>query len=68
MVDSDTNTSTFEGTNKTYTVKEIASMLGIGKSKAYELCVSGQFKVVRIGRALRVVKKSFDEWLEEESQ
>lgn len=32
--------------------------------KAYELCNSGCFKVVRIGRALRISKLSFDTWLD----
>ena len=49
---------------KTYTVSEIASMLQIGKSKAYELCHEGSFQIIRIGRVVRVSKASFDNWLE----
>lgn len=47
----------------TYTVKEIMDMLGIGRSKAYELCNSGLFKIVHVGRVIRINKSSFDDWL-----
>ena len=49
---------------KTYTVGEIAEMLGISDKVAYTLVKSGQFKYVRVGRAIRVSKSSFDSWLE----
>ena len=39
---------------KTYTVGEIAEMLGISDKVAYTLVKSGQFKYVRVGRAIRV--------------
>lgn len=48
---------------KTYTVMEIAEMLGIGRKAAYNLVVENHFKVVKIGASIRVSKKSFDEWL-----
>jgi excisionase family DNA binding protein len=47
---------------QTYTVPEIAALLQIGKSKAYELCQQDFFKVIRIGRMVRISKASFDEW------
>ena len=47
---------------RTYTVAEIADILQIGKSKAYELCNMGLFRSIRIGRSLRVLKVSFDDW------
>lgn len=46
----------------TYTVSEIASILQIGKSKAYELCQEELFHIIKIGRAVRVQKASFDNW------
>lgn len=49
----------------TYTVMEIAEMLGIGRTSAYNLVKENHFKVVRIGAAIRVSKKSFDDWLNE---
>ena len=41
---------------RTYTVAEV-----------YELCNSGSFKIVHIGRSIRVSKASFDAWLDNQS-
>ncbi len=49
---------------RTYSVDEIRDILNIGRRKAYELCNSGCFKIVRVGRSIRVSKASFDEWLD----
>jgi excisionase family DNA binding protein len=49
---------------KTYTVEEIAQILGIGRTSAYSLVKEGHFKSVRIGNAIRISKRSFDEWLD----
>lgn len=49
---------------RTYTVEDIAAMLNIGRTSAYQLVKEGHFKIVRIGNAIRISKKSFDEWLE----
>lgn len=48
---------------KTYTVSEIANMLSIGKTSAYNLVKENHFKVVKIGASIRISKKSFDDWL-----
>ncbi len=48
---------------KTYSVQEIADILQISKSKAYELCKQPDFKLVRLGRIIRISKPSFDDWL-----
>ena len=52
----------------TYSVLEIAMILGICKNKAYELCNSDLFRIIRVGRTLRIVKPSFDSWLNEGCQ
>lgn len=49
---------------RTYSVDEVREILGISRRKAYELCNSDAFRVIRIGRALRVSKASFDHWLD----
>ena len=36
------------------TVVEAATMLGVGRTKAYELIAGGELQVVHIGRAARV--------------
>ena len=48
---------------RTYTVDDIAQILGIGRTSAYILVKEGHFKIVRIGNAIRISKRSFDEWL-----
>jgi len=49
---------------RAYTVEEIAEILNIGRTSAYSLVKEGHFKVVRVGNAIRISKKSFDEWLD----
>ena len=44
--------------------KDIAQILGIGRTSAYILVKEGHFKIVRIGNAIRISKRSFDEWLD----
>ena len=45
---------------RTYKVEDIAAMLNIGRTSAYNLIKEGHFKTVRVGNAIRVSKKSFD--------
>ena len=49
---------------RVYTVEEIASILNIGRTSAYLLVKEDHFKIVQIGNAIRISKKSFDEWLD----
>ena len=49
---------------RTYTVEDIAKILGIGRTSAYMLVKEGHFNIVRIGSAIRISKRSFDEWLD----
>ena len=49
---------------RTYTVEEVAHILGIGRTSAYTLVKEGHFKIVRIGNAILISKRSFDEWLD----
>lgn len=49
---------------RTYTVDEIQDILNISRATAYELVKTDNFKVIRVGRTIRISKKSFDEWLD----
>lgn len=49
---------------RTYTVTEIQEMLGISSPTAYGLIKKNLFRTIRIGRNIRISKKSFDEWLD----
>ena len=48
-----------------YTVKEIAQILNISERSAYNFVnKTTEFKVLRIGRCLRVNRDVFDAWLQ----
>ena len=49
---------------RTYPVDEIQDILGISRASAYNLVKKGLFHYVRIGCTIRISKKSFDEWLD----
>lgn len=49
---------------RTYTVNDVARILGVSRTQAYRLVQEGLFKSVRIGNAIRISKRSFDHWLE----
>ncbi len=45
--------------------REVAWLLGIGRSKAYELIAAGELPgVIRIGRSVRVSMKALREWID----
>lgn len=47
---------------KTYTVAEIAKILGVSKGAAYSLVKESTFKSIKIGKSIRINKESFDKW------
>ncbi|MCD8120873.1 MAG: helix-turn-helix domain-containing protein [Clostridiales bacterium] len=54
---------------KVYDAEDIQKLLGIGRSKAYSLLEETYekqepFRVIKIGKLLRVPKQSFDHWLD----
>ena len=51
-----TDTTNEKGTpqSRTYTVNDIAAILGIGRASAYKLANSGAFKTIRIGNMIRI--------------
>ena len=51
---------------RTYTVDEIQDILGISRTSAYNLVKKDMFRCVRIGGTIRISKKSFDEWLDQQ--
>ena len=53
--------------SRTYTVNDIAVILGIGRASAYKLANSGLFKTIRIGNMIRISRKSFEDWLKMEA-
>ena len=49
---------------RSYSVAEAAEILGVSKRSVYNLCAAEAFKTVRIGKKLRISRRSFDEWLD----
>lgn len=48
---------------QTYTVAEIATILGISKRGAYNYCNrTKDFRVMRLGSLIRIHQESFDKW------
>ena len=59
---------TLENEKKVYSVEEIQTLLGIGRSKTYSWLdevyeKQEPFRVIKIGRLFRVPRQSFDSWL-----
>lgn len=56
-----------EDRKRTYTVEEIQNILGISQPTAYGLVRKNFFRTVKVGRHIRISKKSFDEWLDQKT-
>ncbi len=44
--------------------REVARLLCIGRTKAFQLMASGELPVVRIGRCVRVSRAAVGEWID----
>jgi excisionase family DNA binding protein len=44
-------------------LKDVQHLLGIGRTKTYELVTTGELPAVRIGRCIRVNRRELDAWL-----
>lgn len=53
---------------RVYTVDEIQDVLGISKTTAYSLVKQQLFRCVKIGGHYRISKKSFDAWLDRQTE
>lgn len=45
------------------TVADIQKMLKISRAMSYELVNSGVFPIIRVGKAIRIPTRTFQEWL-----
>ena len=46
-----------------YKVEEVAKILGLGRTAAYELMKNPPFRVIRVGGTILIPKASFKKWL-----
>ena len=44
---------------------EVASLLGIGRTKVFELLSSGELPAIRIGRSVRISREHLEAWIDE---
>ena len=49
-------------------VPEVARIIRVARSRAYELVAEGDIPSIRIGRSVRVSRRELDKWLEEQRQ
>ena len=49
-------------------VPEVARIIRVARSRAYELVAEGEIPSIRIGRSVRVSRRELDKWLEEQRQ
>ena len=63
MAEINTNGLKANSEKRSYSVMEVAEILGVSKKSVYNMCANG-FKCVRIGTRLRISKKAFDDWLD----
>jgi excisionase family DNA binding protein len=45
-----------------YSIKDLMTLTGLGRTKCYELVASGELEAIKVGRAVRVSKASYIEW------
>lgn len=49
-------------------VNQVAKLLGLGRTKVYELIATRQLPAIHFGRAVRVSSASLQRWLEQQEQ
>lgn len=56
--------STREELPEVMTIKELQQFLKIGKNSAYDLVNRKEFKVLRVGKSIRINKAEFLRWFD----
>ena len=51
-----------------YTVKDLQDILGVSRPSVYDLLKKNEFRWILVGGKYRISKKSFDIWLDDESE
>ena len=51
-----------------YRIGEAADVLGISRSKAYELVAAGQLPVLRVGQSMRIPADGLRAWVQRQTQ
>lgn len=48
--------------------EEVARVLGIGRSKVFEMLRAGELPVIRLGRSVRIPRRALAEWIEQRTE
>lgn len=51
---------------KSYSVEEVQDILGITRQTVYKLIKQGRFQAIMLENGYRIMKSSFDKWLDNE--
>lgn len=51
-----------------YSIQEVAELLGISRSYAYELARNGTFPIIQLGRKRVIPKEKFKRWINESGE
>ena len=43
-------------------VKELGVLTGLGRTKLYEVVASGELEAIKVGRAVRISRASYEAW------
>ena len=46
-------------------VSEAGEMIGVGRSRMYEMIYTGDIPSIRIGKSIRIPKRALESWVEE---
>jgi excisionase family DNA binding protein len=46
-------------------IPEVMTLLGLGRTKIYELIGSGDLPVIRVGKAVRIPVAALEKWVEQ---
>jgi excisionase family DNA binding protein len=47
---------------------EVAALLGIGRTRVFEMMASGELPVVQIGRLVRVPRSELEQWVRDRTE
>ena len=67
-LDRDQDEEVMELSGELLRAQEVARILGVGRSKAYELMLRGELPVIRIGRLVRVPRHGLDKWIADRTE
>lgn len=50
------------------TIAEAAEVIGVGRTKMFEMLAAGDLPVVRLGRIVRIPKRELEDWLRDRTE